>query len=339
MEADDQEVSQTSASAPPDRNPPSSDLYDVALTPTDPSVAPNARTQPTLKVSTLGKLRDSDLESGSCPKSSQTSSAACGELWRSPATYCYLVSVVFVVMGILMAALFTALVTGDRGGVLALQICGGLLAGITYPAYIVKIFFFSDNFRYIKNAGISTTDLQGHIAEVRAARAAVVWTMSCYHMERRTRMVSSGKTMRVETYTVKVVTWTGTETFAFRSVWDESPPTLGGLDDYQRTRVKFRKTFRFGDADSAAQFSAQEAYFVAANRARDVSYDLSSALIIPGFQEAVMATTAAAGDRPFFLHVGWYCVAALLLLELPFSFFMMKQSAKKYFEYQKILQC
>ncbi|OQV14822.1 hypothetical protein BV898_10972 [Hypsibius exemplaris] len=107
--------------------------------------------------------------------------------------------------------------------------------------------------------GITTTALKEHVKEVWETRPAVVWIMTCYHMKRRNFIFSS-------------------------SAWHESPPylggledyerNLGGLEDYERTRVQFRKTFRF---------ATQEACFVDTNRAREKLFDVTRELLVPGF--------------------------------------------------------
>jgi hypothetical protein len=259
---------------------------------------------------------------------------ACQELWHSPATYRYLVAVFLVVGGIIMAAL-----QWPRHSDLILKISGGCIAGVTYIIYMIRIFFYSDNFKYLIHANM-IFNIEEHMSLVKQSSPCVTWTMTCYHNERRTRRVSRTVNGRrhyhTETYYVKVATWVGSQTFLFNQWWDCSAPGLAGSNECQHTRIKFHKNYIFADANTAGAFDYQKEAFVQMNRCRDVLFDFNEQMDIPGFIPTALASTT--NERPFFLSAAWYATAAVLLLELPFSFFMKKISSKKDFTYIKVLK-
>ncbi|OWA54521.1 hypothetical protein BV898_18921 [Hypsibius exemplaris] len=93
-----------------------------------------------------------------------------------------------------------------------------------------------------------------------------------------------------------------------------SPRTLAGLHDYQRTRVKFGQSYGFADASSRRKKRRSWRPIGAAMRCLSSNGSWS-------FRDFEVAALASTGRRP------------VLLLELPFCYFMKKHSAKKHVEY------
>ncbi|XP_055342421.1 transmembrane protein 151 homolog [Paramacrobiotus metropolitanus] len=269
------------------------------------------------------------------PREWQEPGVACHEMFRKFITYWRLFVILCILTGIILLALWKSVLYAATWAV----VTGSILLGAFYIAYILETFCCNSNTKFLNNS-VMVSDIHQYVESVRGGAPAVVWHMECYHYETRTRLVSSGsgrsRTTRVETYTVKVTSWTGDQAFEFSNWADISDPRqLDTIGAFQQTRIKFDKQFVLSDNQTLASFEAQRDYFVAANRLRDTHYDLSESFEIAGFQPAVLASTTS--EKPFFLTLHWYVLAVLFLLELPFSFMIKMQSARMQYVYVKKL--
>ncbi|XP_055342432.1 uncharacterized protein LOC129590985 [Paramacrobiotus metropolitanus] len=263
--------------------------------------------------------------------------SAAREMFTSCATYCRILLVFLILFSIGLLIAYGIL---PRTPDWMLRV-GATLLCVGYLVYISDVLCCGSNFKYLSNIAL-VKDIASHVDSVRSSAPAVIWYMECYHTETHTRWVTEGsgddQRERQETYTEKVVTWRGSQHFEYMRWTDvTAPQQLQHMKKSQHLRIHFAKLFELADAATQCAFDRQRDCFVDANRCRDVSYDLTEELVIPGFESNILACKTP--ERPFFLRLRWYLLAVLFLLELPFSFMMKKQSGLIEYVYCKRLTC
>lgn len=114
---------------------------------------------------------------------------------------------------------------------------------------------------------LGDTSCISYLNSLRKVKPSIMFTIECYHYEKRYRTVMShdqdGKSSSTtESYQVKVVDRVDTEAFHFDR-WEDismSPEKLT-FDPRKITRVRIVKMIRFGDKITADRFKQQKQYF------------------------------------------------------------------------------
>jgi len=214
----------------------------------------------------------------------------------------------------------------------------GILCGVFFLCYIIEACMSSTQ-KYLCN--IEHKDGVHRLVD-RLQRTApqIVWKIQCYHYETRTRIVSytdaEGRSQtRFETYTVRVNTHYATQHYRF-DAWDDVSGKLPSLTDYKLTKLNIGKQWMFADAFTEADYNTRQHWFIQFND-RDVSYDFSTKLRIPGHREKILAEVQP-GSTPCFLNIGWYWVMNLLGLSLPFRWYFTSISGRRDFNLIKRIQ-
>lgn len=159
-------------------------------------------------------------------------------------------------------------------------------------------------------------------------------------METRTRLVSytdsQGRShTRVETYTVRVDTHSASQHYRF-DAWDDVSGKLPSLTDYKLTKLTIGKQWMFADAFTEADYHQRRSWFIQFND-RDMHYDFSTKLRIPGHREKILAEVKP-GSTPCFLNIGWYWMMNLLGLSLCFRWYFTSISGRRDFNLIKRIQ-
>merc|ERR1711964_831590 len=159
-------------------------------------------------------------------------------------------------------------------------------------------------------------------------------------METRTRVVTytdedGNSRTRIETYTVRVDTHSASQHYRF-DAWDDVSGKLPSLTDYKLTKLTWGKQWMFADAFTEADYHQRRSWFIQFND-RDVSYDFSTKLKIPGHREKILAEVTP-GATPCFLNIGWYWMMNLLGLSMCFRWYFSSVSGPRDFNLIKRVQ-
>ncbi|XP_055350148.1 uncharacterized protein LOC129596804 [Paramacrobiotus metropolitanus] len=239
--------------------------------------------------------------------------------------------------GIIMGIVFLVLARNTITDVTWPLWTGWILLGVFGLWYIIDTCCYNSNMKFLSNV-LSIAELEQHVQSIRSAKAEIAWHMECFHHERRTRTVTTGtgrnRHTRIQSYTVKVTTWSGDASFEYAHCEEvSSPQQLDAIEAFKQTRIKFSKQFVLADSAARTAFEGQRDGFVAINRLRDKEYSLTESFEIAGFEPALMASTTE--DKPFFLQMHCYILAVFLLLELPFSLMIKMQSRRMDYAYSR----
>jgi len=169
---------------------------------------------------------------------------------------------------------------------------------------------------------------------------SILWHMECYHYETRYRTVTSrdangNMTSRTESYQVKVVTWTGSANFQYSS-WRDLSTDVADLAEYQITRVRFYKYFVFADDNTRNSYFFQKQYFINVNN-RDTHYNFSESFDILGYIGRAISKTTS--EIPLCLNVCGYLFISLFMVEVFYTYWLIRISPKKTFTYTKEFRC
>lgn len=209
------------------------------------------------------------------------------------------------------------------------------VAGAFYLYFACK----SNTFKYLWNV-VTTETAMEYIYRMYNAAPEICWHIQCYHMEKRIRYVevrytssytdSSGRTVQTvhyatepEEYWVRVNTHSANGKLHYIG-WKEVsiPVKQESIEEHRLTKVLVNRYWR---GDSGAH--AQKSDFINFNN-RDVSYDFTETLIIPGYRKRFMGLNDI-NDRPFLLHWMWYILSHLtVVFAYPFLMYASSISDK-----------
>ncbi|XP_055357493.1 uncharacterized protein LOC129602492 [Paramacrobiotus metropolitanus] len=155
--------------------------------------------------------------------------------------------------------------------------------------------------------------LQEHLQSILKSPPQITWSMQCYHEDDAQLTVTYTAANHPQVAKNKIITWSGTQSFAFKSWQDVSHPVqLARLGSFQA--LTFHKSFVFADEATRAAFTAQKEAFINANKHRDKLFTVEETFEVAGFKETMLAD---AGGCSGSLCV--YVMMALLLLAYPWS--------------------
>eukprot|EP00753_Platysulcus_tardus_P019588 PLAT7295.3.p1 GENE.PLAT7295.3~~PLAT7295.3.p1 ORF type:complete len:356 (+),score=88.66 PLAT7295.3:38-1069(+) len=138
---------------------------------------------------------------------------------------------------------------------------------------------------------------------------------SAYHKERRT--TGSGKNRR--TRTVTVTTWRDSQTFAATEVIDFSQDV--NSHGRNQVRLTLAASYDFADEYTRQVFDLQCRNMQAIAATKDRYTRFSVSLDIPGFKSALLGFVDPS-KRPTKLSFGWYYLACVFLLAVPYRMWM-----------------
>ena len=111
---------------------------------------------------------------------------ACHEFWCSKVTTFSVFTLALVITGFVLIATFA----NQQPAPSTALILGIVLATLTWFVRVVVLCIFDHTFRFLSNSAV-ITDIRQLVKSVQDACPALVWTMSCYHYETRSRRVAS----------------------------------------------------------------------------------------------------------------------------------------------------
>jgi len=207
-----------------------------------------------------------------------------------------------------------------------------------YLISLIEAYCSSTN-QYLKNIK-AKKGVHRFVNRLQKKAPRIIWNIRCYHMETRTRLVSykdkdGNRRTRWETYTVRVDTHSASDNYRF-DTWDDVSGKLPSLSDYKLTKLTIGKQWMFADTFTAADYNQGKLRFIQLND-RDVSYDFSTTLEIPGYRPKVLAEVKP-GSKPEFLTAGWYWFMNILGLGLIFRWYFTAISGQREFNLIKRVQ-
>jgi len=194
--------------------------------------------------------------------------------------------------------------------------------GVLYFFYLIEV-FCSSTFRYLWNKRRSDK-LLDHFFKIKNTRPELQFWCECYHFETRTRWVTETysengpngpvtKTrQRLETYTVKVVTYTETETFRYSYFQDTSGMISDDINCYEFIKIKFKKEYSFGNRETEVAYNCQYDRFIQRNQFRDTCFDHSSRFRLDNFKEKMLSINT--DKRSCSVHVCTYLMWSLMFM-------------------------
>jgi len=147
----------------------------------------------------------------------------------------------------------------------------------------------------------------------------------CYHYETRTRSYTdSNGNRKTETYTEKVTTYRGSDTFRYGS-WADVSGQLQGLENFGLIRLKMEYSIHFADSDSNRAYDDHYQRFCQANRWRDTHFSSGHTRTVPGFTARVMSQNESV-KAPKFLSLGFYILSAFFSCGFPYALWLQSIS-------------
>jgi len=233
-----------------------------------------------------------------------------------------------------ITALILGITTYDDGTSFILLI----VAGCFYLGYLIEAALTSTQ-KYLCNIE-EKNGVHRFVDRLQHTAPQIIWRIHCYHMETRTRWTSytdanGNRHNRLETYTVRVDTHSARGHYQYDS-WDDVSGKLPSLEDYKLTKLTIGKSWMFADAFTEVDYSNRKSWFIAYND-RDVSYDFSTSLSIPGHREKILAEVVP-GATPCCLNNGWYWLMNILGLSVCFRWYFTSVSGRRDFNLIKRVQ-
>jgi hypothetical protein len=192
--------------------------------------------------------------------------------------------------------------------------------------YFINV-FCSHTYQYLRNIS-STESVLDYIDRMYRTKPTIHWFIQCYHMEMRTRVVSSPgpngtRTYRVEHYQVPVNTHSARGQLHITRWTDISVPIdRPTIKTYAMTKVSVQKSW-IGDAG----VEQQKNEFIQMNH-RDVLYNLTETMELPGFQEKMLGFVDL-DNVPVLAHWKWYLASHLtVVFGLPYRMWFSSKSHK-----------
>jgi hypothetical protein len=194
---------------------------------------------------------------------------------------------------------------------------GGVIGGILL-CMIIEV-CICPSARYLRNILLDNGAYQ-HVETVRRSPPEVHWHIRCYHYETihytethedadgNKRTEHKTRTKRRDTYFAS---------FTYRPYyWEDISSPFPDIGTASLTRLTFDKQVVFADMESREHFNRKKREFIWTNR-RDVHYDFSETLEIPGSREYVLACKDPS-DIPLWLNQWMYYLASLFCLTVPY---------------------
>ncbi|CAD7697860.1 unnamed protein product [Ostreobium quekettii] len=203
----------------------------------------------------------------------------------------------------------------EYGTSFAIFLVGVIFLCLSIILYVMEVWYCSTR-SFVHNV-LSTESAVDFVNRLKSTPPVVGYHMSCYNLQVRVRTTtdSTGNTM-TQTYTEKVTTWTGSESFHFHT-WKDTSGSVSGLEDYEMAKLRLIKEKGYLDRYTRESFQENRARFVAANRHRDDFYEMNDTLDIDGFRDSVLALRDI-NERPWWLYPAVFYIASLLLLTWPY---------------------
>lgn len=154
------------------------------------------------------------------------------------------------------------------------------------------------------------------VERIKGQAAVIWWKVACYHWEtrRRSKRVTdaNGNTRTEwETYQEKVYTWRASEQYQYSTCIDVSGQLMG-LDEYNLTKLKLRKTYGFADEDTRRDYMNRRRMFRMMNW-RDCHQEFHEEFSIPGFVDRILAESEP-GIKPGWMTPGVYWLCNIFFL-------------------------
>eukprot|EP01084_Bolivina_argentea_P261463 441857_1 len=190
---------------------------------------------------------------------------------------------------------------------IALGITGGIAI-----AYWIECFCAGTG-KYLNHI-LQNEGAEQFVERIKTQPAEIWWRVACYHFEtrRKSRQVtdSNGNTRTEwETYQEKVYTWRAKDQYRYNICIDVSGQLLG-LNEYNLTKLKLRKTYGFVDSNSQQQYILQRRTFRMMNW-RDMHQEFYEEFTIPGYVDRILAESEP-GIKPGWMSVGFYWLCSIM---------------------------
>jgi len=161
-------------------------------------------------------------------------------------------------------------------------------------------------------------DFFQYVERMKRVLPTIGFACECYHYETRYRTVhyrdSNGNTKtRRESYQEKVVTHRERELFRYQRVDDCSGEVTLDILQFIATKVKFGKSWHFGDDVTKGNYERQESAFIGRNKYRDAHFSNWNVFEMDGFHERKLCLVELS-RRSWWMSYAAYLVVSLVLL-------------------------
>lgn len=222
---------------------------------------------------------------------------------------------------------------------MALLIMGLAFIVIWYFFMLIESTFSAER-EYLSSITPDMTVIQ-FIEQMRRAIPRRSMSISCYHMEQRTRTISSTdshghRTTSTETYHVPVTTYTESKEFPIASVVDVSNMASLNFDEHAVTRLKLTKNIDFADILTGEMYNDLKEKMIEENRHRDIHISFSCKDVIDGFKERLCAYTDPR-SRPCWMKSSIFWLFTAFGLTWVFRLIFKMKTSKCDFELKKLI--
>jgi len=203
---------------------------------------------------------------------------------------------------------------------------------ITYFAYLISSFGFSNTFSYLNHMNRGST-INLYVGKLFYTPLVCDFQIKCYHNERRTSTTTTNGKTKTSTNTVRVDTYNEIQSFKYMSWRDVSGPfnlnIQRVIENPNNTFVKLKINYEMELADDGSKedYEAQKQNIIERNRNRDLLYDFSEITKIKGHNTFNLVCL---GDNP-----NPYVCSSLYILS---ALFGIVELYKKYVDQYCILQ-
>ena len=241
---------------------------------------------------------------------------------------------IFEVAGVVLVILGVAVFDYNY----ALLIPGCIALAIGVIGILVQL-CISSNSKYLRHI-LHERTAAAYVDSFRGIAPKLTMHIECYHYETRYRTITetvNGQTRtRTETYTERVVTYSGSKDFIYELSSDFSGRIVG-LESYSIAKLKLETEIVFADDYTRQCFVAEEAAFIAYNRYRDVHYNYSRNFYIPGLNERILSFVDPS-NIPFYISFSFFLLSHLFLMQYFYILMLRGVSTQLVFKYRKTVQ-
>jgi len=218
-----------------------------------------------------------------------------------------------------------------------LPIYAAVFGGV-YIIYLIDVFCTS-TCKYLWNMDF-IEDFFQFVERMKRVMPVIGFECECFHYETRYRNVthrdSNGNTTtRRESYQVRVVTHRERESFQYMRMDDHSGEVTLDILQFIATKVKFSKSWVFGDEQTRVVYQRQEMNFIERNRYRDVHFNNWNFFEMDGFHERKLCMVEMS-KRSWWMSYGAYLVISLVALgSWPYRIWLERKTVRARFHFSK----
>jgi len=210
--------------------------------------------------------------------------------------------------------------------------------GGVYLFYLIDVFLTS-TCKYLHNMDF-VEDFSSCVDYVMNAPPEIGFHCECYHYETRTRSVSKTDSngnsyTETETYDEKVTTHQESEAFIFVKWEDISGGLTNEVRHFYASKIKFSKSWVFGDDKTRYFYEGQKNSFILRNKDRDSYFDFQPYFRINGFKERKLCVVDCARKSGWMSYGRYLIVSLLLMSSWPYRIWLENNTVRSRYHFCK----